>query len=302
MKKVLLVATMALTCAVLMTACNSKKFKTGENGVLYRFEEINKSGEQPQVGDLLVGELILLLEDDTIFSNAGNPDRIFQVAEQCIFKGDIQEGLLMMHKGDKAVFKIPADSISKFMPQMPESYEQGKGQYFYYQVSLMDIVTKEDLAQEQANFIKEMEQRKADEPAAIAKYIADNNITVKPTADSLYVLVTKKGTGAKVAAGKKISVDYTGRLLDGTLFDTSREADAKAADKYQEGREYGPIEYVVGEQPMIKGWEEGIMGQPAGSEITLVIPSSLAYGGRGAGKDIMPYTPITFNLTIVSVE
>ena len=53
---------------------------------------------------------------------------------------------------------------------------------------------------------------------------------------------------------------------------------------------------------MIKGWEEGVMGQPAGSEITLIIPSELAYGARGAGMDIMPYSPLTFDLTIVSVE
>ena len=68
------------------------------------------------------------------------------------------------------------------------------------------------------------------------------------------------------------------------------------------GREYKPYEYVVGGQSMIKGWEEGVMGQPAGSEITLIIPSELAYGARGAGMDIMPYSPLTFDLTIVSVE
>ena len=53
---------------------------------------------------------------------------------------------------------------------------------------------------------------------------------------------------------------------------------------------------------MIKGWDEGIMGQPAGSDITLIMPSELAYGSRGAGKDILPYSPLVFNLTIESVE
>ena len=185
---------------------------------------------------------------------------------------------------------------------MPPMYEQGKGQFFYYEISLMDIVTKDELAQEQANFIEEMEQRKQNEPTTLAQYIADNNITAKPTKSGLYVIVNKKGDGPKVAAGKKVSVNYTGRLLDGTLFDTSREADAKEADKVQPGRTYEPLTYVVGEQPMIKGWDEGIMGQTAGSDITLIMPSELAYGGRGAGKDILPYSPLVFNLTIESVE
>ena len=279
MKKVLMIASVALVCAVMMSACNSNKFKKSPNGLLYRFETVNSDGEQPSVGDLLVGELILRLED-------------------------VQEGLLMMHTGDKAIFKIPADSIANFMQpsQMPPMYEQGKGQFFYYEISLMDIVTKDELAQEQANFIEEMEQRKQNEPTTLAQYIADNNITAKPTKSGLYVIVNKKGDGPKVAAGKKVSVNYTGRLLDGTLFDTSREADAKEADKVQPGRTYEPLTYVVGEQPMIKGWDEGIMGQTAGSDITLIMPSELAYGGRGAGKDILPYSPLVFNLTIESVE
>ncbi len=304
MKKFLSFAILATTCAVLFTACNKNNFKKTENGLLYKFETTVADGEQPNVGDLLVGELILRLENDTLFSNMGHPDRIFQVAEIPMFKGDIQEGLLMMHKGDKAIFKIPADSIAKFMQpnQMPQGYQSGKGQFFYYEITLNDIVTKDELAQEQANFMEEMEQRKNDEPAAIQKYLADNNITAKPTKSGLYVIVNKKGTGTKVATGKKVAIDYTGRLLDGTLFDTSREADAKAANKYMEGREYKPLEYVVGgAQSMIKGWEEGVMGQPAGSEITLIIPSELAYGARGA-MEIMPYSPLTFDLTIVSVE
>lgn len=304
MKKFLSFAILATTCAVLFTACNKNNFKKTENGLLYKFETTVADGEQPNVGDLLVGELILRLENDTLFSNMGHPDRIFQVAEIPMFKGDIQEGLLMMHKGDKAIFKIPADSIANFMQpnQMPQGYQSGKGQFFYYEITLNDIVTKDELAQEQANFMEEMEQRKNDEPAAIQKYLADNNITAKPTKSGLYVIVNKKGTGTKVATGKKVAIDYTGRLLDGTLFDTSREADAKAANKYMEGREYKPLEYVVGgAQSMIKGWEEGVMGQPAGSEITLIIPSELAYGARGA-MEIMPYSPLTFDLTIVSVE
>ena len=295
---------MALTLAAFMTACNSNNFKQTENGLLYRFETQNSEGAQPQAGDLLVGELILRIENDTLFNNTGNPDRIFQVAEAPMFKGDIVEGLHMMHVGDKAIFKIPADSIGNFMmeSQMPPQYKKGSGQYFYYEITLHELVTKDELAQEQANFIEEMNLRKENEPATLAEYITKNNITAKPTKSGLYIIVNKKGDGPKVATGKKVSVNYTGRLLDGTLFDTSREADAREAQKYQEGREYGPMTYTVGSQPMIKGWEEGVMGQPAGSDITLVMPSELAYGARGAGRDILPYSPLVFNLTIESVE
>lgn len=283
---------------------SSNKYKKTRNGLLYRFIDTNPYGEQPSVGDILVGEMVLRLEGDTLFTNINNPDRLFLVAEECMFKGDIQEGLLMMHTGDKAIFKIPADSIGNFMhpSQMPPAYEQGGGQFFYYEVTLMDIVTKDELAEEQDSFVEEMEQRKKDESSRLARYIADHHITTEPTASGLYIIVNKRGYGPMVAEGKRVSVNYTGRLLDGTLFDTSRKIDAQLAGKVQSGRTYEPLSYIVGEQPMIKGWDEGIMGQTAGSSITLIMPSELAYGARGAGKDILPYSILVFNLTIESVE
>lgn len=303
MKKILRLTVLAMACVSLFAACNKNNFKKTDNGLLYRFETVNNEGDQPQIGDVLVVELTWRLDSTVLFSNVGKPDRLMQV-RQDMFKGDINEGLLMMHKGDKATFAIPADSIAKFMQpnQMPPSFQQGTDQKYYYEISLVDIVTREELEQEQANFVEEMNKRQAEEPALIAQYIKDNNITVKPTASGLYVIVRKKGNGPKVEAGKDVSIDYTGRLLDGTVFDSSREADALEAGLVQQGRKYEPLSYKVGAQPLIKGWDEGVMGQTEGSEITLVIPSEIAYGSRGSGKDILPFTPLVFDLTILEVK
>lgn len=303
MKKIFRLTVLAMACVSLFAACNKNNFKKTDNGLLYRFENVNNEGDQPQIGDVLVVELTWRLDSTVLFSNVGKPDRLMQV-RQDMFKGDINEGLLMMHKGDKATFAIPADSIAKFMQpnQMPPSFQQGTDQKYYYEISLVDIVTREELEQEQANFVEEMNKRQAEEPALIAQYIKDNNITVKPTASGLYVIVRKKGNGPKVEAGKDVSIDYTGRLLDGTVFDSSREADALEAGLVQQSRKYEPLSYKVGAQPLIKGWDEGVMGQTEGSEITLVIPSEIAYGSRGSGKDILPFTPLVFDLTILEVK
>ena len=303
MKKILYVTVLALACASLMSACNSNKFKKTDNGLLYKFETANNDGRQPQMGDMLVGEMTIKLDTVALISNVGHPDRILQVRPD-MFKGDINEGLQMMHVGDKATFAIPADSLARLIGEqrMPPLYKQAAGQMFYYEISLSDIVTVEELQQEQANFAEETAQRKVDEPALLAQYIKDNNITVKPTASGLYIIVKKKGNGPKVAAGKTVAIDYTGRLLDGTIFDSSREDDAREAGKYIPDRPYEPMTYKVGAQPLIKGWDEGVDGQPEGTELTLVMPSSLGYGERGAGLDILPYSPLVFDLTIVSVK
>ena len=60
--------------------------------------------------------------------------------------------------------------------------------------------------------------------------------------------------------------------------------------------------YVVGRDRLIPGWEQGVMGQPAGTVLQLVIPSAQAYGPRGAGNMIPPYSPLVFDIEIVSVK
>ena len=303
MKKISRMTLTVLACATLMTACNNNQFKKTENGLLYRFETTNAEGRQPQMGEMLIGEMTIKLDTVVLISNVGHPDRIMQVRPD-MFKGDINEGLQMMHIGDKAIFSIPADSLAQFIGdhRMPPNYKRGVNQMFYYEIALSDIVSVEELQQEQANLEEETAKRHEEEPALLAQYIKDNNITVKPTASGLYIVVKKKGNGPKVSEGKTVAIDYTGRLLDGTIFDSSREADAREAGKYNPNRPYEPLEYKVGAFPLIPGWDEGVNGQTEGTELTLIMPSKLGYGERGAGNDILPYSPLVFNLTIVSVK
>ena len=112
----------------------------------------------------------------------------------------------------------------------------------------------------------------------------------------------KKGNGAKVAAGRTVAMNYTGRLLDGTMFDSSVESDAIQGGIQQPGRTYEPLTYVVGQMRLIPGWEESVMGMPEGTVMQVVMPSAQAYGPQGAGKDIPPYSPLVFDIEIVSVK
>lgn len=296
----------ALAAATTMLfACNGGEmagFKTTDNGLYYKFEKQNKDGQQVQEGDVLVGEMTVRFDTMELFSTKGEATRIAQAAPS--FNGGLYEGLIMMHVGDIATFAIEADSLAKYVQpnQMPQGYEPGKGMKIFYEINLQDIVTKEDLAAEQANFMQEVQKRQAEEPEEIAAYVKENGITAKPNADGVYIIVKKKGTGAKVATGKEVSVNYTGRLLDGTMFDTSVEGDARSGEIYNKDRKYEPMTYVVGRDRLIPGWEQGVMGQPAGTVLQLVIPSAQAYGPRGAGNMIPPYSPLVFDIEIVSVK
>ena len=279
-----------------------KGYKTTHDGLLYKFEKSNPSGQQVQEGDVLVGEMTVKFDTSEVFNNVGHADRILRAIPS--FKGDIYEGLLMMHIGDKASFVVSADSIAKFLQpnQMPHYYKANQGMKIQYDISLQDIITKEELDQEENNFQKEMTMRREKEPNDIADYVKEHNITANPTSEGLYVIVTKLGNGPKIQAGSEVSINYTGRLLDGTIFDSSVESDAIQGGIQQAGRKYEPLTYTVGRMGLIRGWEEGVMGKPQGTKLQLIIPSAMAYGPRGHGDLILPFTPLVFDLEIVSVK
>lgn len=291
MKKQIKLATLLVAGTAMLAACGSgdmKGYKQTENGLYYRFEQQDKNAQQVEEGDVLVGEMTIRLDTTVLRTNVGRTERLMPAIP--MYDGVLHEGIMMMHVGDKATFAIEADSMAKFMQpnQMPPMYEKGKGMKFYYEINLQDIVTKDEFAAEQANYEAEMEKARSAEPELIANYVKENNIKAQPNADGLYVIVKKQGKGTKVAVGRQVAIHYTGRLLDGTVFDSSV------------GNE--PLSYVVGQMGLIRGWEEGVMGQPEGSQLQLIIPSALGYGSQGAGQMIPPYSTLVFDLDIVSVK
>jgi len=81
-----------------------------------------------------------------------------------------------------------------------------------------------------------------------------------------------------VKPGDTVQVDYTGKLENGTVFDTSREDVAKQAGVYVDGKKYVPLTFAVGSGQVIQGFDEGVVGMKVGEEKTLRIPPEKAYG------------------------
>jgi FKBP-type peptidyl-prolyl cis-trans isomerase len=94
------------------------------------------------------------------------------------------------------------------------------------------------------------------------------------------------GTGAAAKAGDTVSVNYTGKLADGTVFDTSA---GKA-----------PISFTLGSGQVIPGFEQGIVGMRVGGKRTVTIPPSMAYGPNDYGP-IPGNSTLTFDIELVSI-
>jgi peptidylprolyl isomerase len=112
---------------------------------------------------------------------------------------------------------------------------------------------------------------------------------VVTTKTGLKYIESKEGTGEKAQAGDTVSVHYTGKLKDGTKFDSS-------LDRGQ------PIEFRLGAGRVIKGWDEGIAGMRVGGKRTLIIPSDLAYGKQGRPPVIPANAELTFDVELVKIK
>ena len=159
----------------------------------------------------------------------------------------------------------------------------------------IDIIRKGENAKKfdsKAIFDKELEKldKQAAEKAKKAKEAIDAlKKGAKVTSSGLAYKIIKKGTGAKAEAGKTVSVHYTGKLSNGTKFDSSY-------DRNQ------PIEFELGRGRVIKGWDEGISLLNVGSKATFIIPPDLAYGARGAGGVIPPNATLIFDVELVEIK
>jgi FKBP-type peptidyl-prolyl cis-trans isomerase len=134
--------------------------------------------------------------------------------------------------------------------------------------------------------------KKSAPPKVAAKTPAGpTKVSGKPvtTASGLEYWEVKKGTGALAQAGKKVSVQYTGWLTDGKEFDSSRDIG-------------DPIQFVLGKDRVIKGWEEGIAGMKVGGKRQLRIPPALGYKEAGFGSSIPPNATLIFDVELVGVQ
>jgi len=130
-----------------------------------------------------------------------------------------------------------------------------------------------------------------DKSDAGAKSQINNNQTNENKPMQLEIKTTQEGTGDRVVkAGDTVSVQYTGKLTDGTKFDSS----------YDHGGQ--PFSFTVGAGQVIKGWDEGLLGAKVGEKRTLTIPSDLGYGATGAGAAIPPNATLIFDVEVVSIK
>ena len=273
---------------VSLTSCSKHKGfkKDRKEGFYYKFYTENKKAAQPEEGDIVELKLTVRIADSILTPTTPGRDQILESA----FQGDYYSALRKMHVGDSATFILNGDSI--FYHYYHQEYPFGT-EPLYFDIKLDKIMTMEEVEKEQAERRKAYEEMlenfKNSEDSIFTKYLTDNKITVKPTSSGLYYIKLTPGKGKKVKNGSHVKFHYVAKLLDGTVIDSSYT-------------QVDPVELEVGKGQVFPGWDEGLQLMREGEKARLILPSKLAFGERGAGGFIPPYTPLIFELEVVDVE
>lgn len=274
---------------VVLQSCGDG-FKKTEDGLEYKIHTANE-GSKIIEGDYVNLDMIYsfhsdsLNKDSILFNTYEQGRKVDLMVMKPTFKGDLMSALQLCTIGDSITFRLNADSLFEktFGFARPKFIAAGSPITFHLKINKVTP---------RAALQKELETQKSAQMAAekkvIDQYVADKKLATTSTADGLLYLIKKEGKGEKPMTGDTVVVKYTGKLLDGKVFDSS------------EGRE--AIRFPIGEGQVIKAWEEGIALLSKGTSATFIVPSHLGYGPNGAGNGIIPpNATLIFDVQLVDI-
>ena len=302
MKKLIFIV--AVTAIGLM-ACNLG-FSQSEGGMLYKIHH-DQEGKTIKEGDFISLNVVVKTDGDSLlFSSYETGRPSVMLARKPAYKGDLFSGLVLLSEGDSATLKLPTDTMfARTGQQRPPQLKDVK--FMIYQIKVEKIIARDTLSEQSfqakvSEFFKaEGEQAQRDEKVKMDKYIAESNLKPAVTSSGLNYVIVKPTDGIKPSKGDTVSVNYTGKLLNGKVFDTSVKEVAEKNKIYDAQRPYSPIKFALGEGRVIPGWDEGLMLLTKGSKATFIIPSKLGYGEQGAGASIPPFSTLIVEVELVDI-
>ena len=278
--------------AVMISSCDSVDFKKTKSGLTYKLLP-SSSGTKAAPGGFLKVNLIYKVRDSVLQSTYGTAPTYLPVPDsaQPARPYDITEIAHLLKKGDSVYLVQEIDTLFKAAPpgSMPPFFK--KGDKLYTGIKVLEVFPNEaevrkDYEKEQATASAGQLQK---DDKILTDYLAKNNIKANKIGSGTYVQISQPGTGEQVAVGKFVSLKYKGTTLEGKVFDTNMDNSKP------------PMDFVVGSQPFIKGFEEGIKELKEGAKAKIFIPSALAYG-QNAPPEIGANANLIFDVEVLKVN
>lgn len=281
MKKIAFYATMMIIGSLMLSACKGnlyKGFEKSDSGMYYRTITTNADGRVPQMGDILFLTVSCHSNNDSInnsefFKSFENRD-MTDMLSKSYYTNDLQEAYAMMKEGEEKEFALRADSffLVGFGPTSLPSVVSSED-VLYIKLKLNRVATIEELTTEEADII--------------AKYVQDNNITVQPTEDGLYIEEIATGEGKTVAPNDTI-------ILNITLKDLKTDTIINSSTEMGE-----PLKFIYGQQPLLPVLEQSIATMKKGSKYKVISPDRMAYQGKYPSIPLC--TPMIFEIELIDI-
>ena len=286
MRYILLILTV-----ISLAGCRQKSTYPGyiriDGDVYYQLIVFGDKRETAKPEDYVTFDIAYRTMNDSLFFIGR---RTMQLTEPD-FKGSIDYCFLSMAEYDSASFIIDAQglfekTLGNRMPSFLDSAEMIK-----VDIKMIVIRNQEQYRREKEEFLAWIRDFGDYEQTVLKNFIEEKDIKIKPTETGMYLINTRKGTGKKVERGDIVTVNYDGKFLNGTFFDSTNDTQQ-------------PFEFVYGtEWQVIKGLEEAIGYMTEGDKAIVIIPSGLAWGERGSSTGIIPpFTTVLYELELISVK
>ena len=273
---------------ILSKKSNTPGYRIAPSSLEYQFIKRNSANKKAAIGSNIKIHIITSVADSAIFDSKkiNNNEAVPSPITVSKHNGDLMEGFAMMREGDIANFRAVIDSVMREKKQWPPFAKQGDTMSF--RVEMVEVKTKEEIE-------KEASMATVSEDKAITKYIIANKLSsnVIKAPSGLYYIITKPGTGQNIEVGETVSMNYTGYLLNGTVFDSNIDPKFKHVE---------PFDFALGKGRVIKGWDEGIALLNKGAKAKLIIPSRLAYGSRAMGDKIPANSVLVFDVEVLGTK
>ncbi len=287
---------LVIVIAILLFSCREGNEKQTRSGMKYKvYREMN--GKKPHAGDWVTVNMVYSDEKDSIlFDSRGYGKPLRFALPEPKFIGSFEEGLMNIGEGDSASFFISADSMFEKVILKEAgglvSRRPAPGSKLRFDVSLVRVQAFQEAEMEIA--LDESRQEKA-EKNALDAFLKEKNIVTDRQPEGYYLMIQNPGKGKEIKSGEMVAVKFTGRFLNGAVFDSNTES-AK------------PYMFKVGNGEVIRGWDLAFQKLHEGDKVMLIVPSSLGYGGEGLKRSgrltyiVPPFSTLIFDLEILKME
>lgn len=300
------ISLLLLAATVAFASCK-EQWKKGEEGMQYKVIADGK-GDKIKTGQFLELTISTVWNNgkkDSVLNgdNAGTP--IIVGYDSLEIPSSFYKILKDVRKGDSIATKISTDSAFKKMPeQMPPFMK--KGQMLFTNMRIVNIYkTKEEADKARDAATKMAEERAKAKSAALVgtedkiltDYFAKNNIKATKTANGSYVEITQPGTGPNMDTTNVAKINYTGKLLNGGVFDSNTDPAKPNHDPLIVNLTNDPAAGI----PVVPGMAESLKLFNKGAKGKMYLPSGQAYGAQARGADLPANSILVFDIDVLDV-